>query len=348
MFQINLSESSRYHIKQLLHFFYSNTLSINLHLHLPSLIILQQSHFNIRIAFLISMARDDHLKQGAEVKAYESFLAGSISGAVARAVTAPLDTVKIRLQLQTAKGKQYNGIVYTAQNIIKNEGITSLWKGNVPAEIMYILYGSVQFSTYSVLNNALSNIQDNHSQLAISRPLHSLVVGAGAGVCSTVVTYPFDLLRTRLAANTSKQFLSMMATIQSIKKTDGYRGFFLGALPAVLSVASTTGLMFWNYEMARELAREYNYIPFIEGICGFIAGASAKGMTFPLDTIRKRVQMKRYETKLGSGIMRMMFSILRNEGIFGFYRGFGISVMKTAPTSAVSLFVYEYSLNLIK
>ncbi|WEJ92860.1 mitochondrial thiamine pyrophosphate transporter [Yamadazyma tenuis] len=123
--------------------------------------------------------RKDHLQQGADVSPYKSLVAGSISGAVARAITAPLDTVKIRLQLQTAPLKDYLGVSHTFKNIVRNEGVIGLWKGNVPAEIMYILYGATQFTSYSILNKALTQAQDNVPILRFSRPTHSLIVGAG-------------------------------------------------------------------------------------------------------------------------------------------------------------------------
>ena len=46
--------------------------------------------------------------------------------------------------------------------------------------------------------------------------------------------------------------------------------------------------------------------------------------------------------------LHIFVTILKNEGVFGLYKGFGISVLKTAPTSAISLFMYEYSLSFIR
>ncbi|KAK6202685.1 P-type ATPase [Scheffersomyces amazonensis] len=262
-------------------------------------------------------------------------------------VTAPLDTIKIRLQLQQKVYKESQGVIRITSDLIRNEGVVGLWKGNVPAEILYILYGGVQFTSYSMISKALSEIE-NANNVNLSASSHSLVVGFGAGIASTFVTYPFDLLRTRLAANSNKQLLSMTSTFKQIWKEEGIRGCFTGIKPATLSVASTTAVMFWSYEASREFARKFNEIPFLEGICGFIAGATSKGVTFPLDTLRKRTQM--YTILYGSkpiSAFKLFFKILGNEGIYGLYKGFGISLLKTAPTSAVTLFVYEYSLNYI-
>lgn len=295
-----------------------------------------------------SSGRVDHLKRGASVLSYESALAGAISGGVARMVTAPLDTIKIRLQLQEQTFKNRQGVSVVLKNLLRTEGPVALWKGNVPAEIMYILYGAVQFTSYQFLNQSFDEISKTYN-IQIASSIHSLITGIGAGGASTLVTYPFDLLRTRLAANSNKQFLSMTSTIAKIVKTEGLQGCFSGIKPAMLSVAMTTGIMFSTYDRIMEYSQQYPGIPFIEAICGFIAGATSKGITFPLDTLRKRCQMfgVKNSTKNVSAI-KLMKRIIVNEGIFGFYKGFGISVLKTAPTSAVSMWMYEYSLNMIR
>lgn len=211
---------------------------------------------------------------------------------------------------------------------------------------MYILYGAVQFTSYTAISKMLTLFQKDSKQFNFSPAVHSLVVGTGAGITSTAVTYPFDLLRTRLAANNKREILSMMKTINSIYKNDGMLGFFIGIRPAVLSVASNTGLMFWAYELAREFTSNYTEVPFIEGICGFFAGATAKGITFPLDTLRKRIQVKTLDHS--SSLFSLCKQIIVREGLFGLYKGFGISVFKTAPTSAMSIFIYEYTISIIR
>lgn len=210
---------------------------------------------------------------------------------------------------------------------------------------MYVLYGASQFSAYAVLNSVVDGLEQSHGISVRSAAIQLLFVGAGAGMTSTLVTYPFDLLRTRLAANADRQFLLMSKTVQGIFRTDGALGFFAGIRPTMLSVASTTGLMFWLYELARDLTRKHENIPFKEGFCGFFAGAVSKGITFPLDTLRKRMQVLSKVDRTGA--FSLFRGILRSEGLLGFYRGFLISVLKTAPTSAISLFVYEYALELI-
>ncbi|KAG5421577.1 TPC1 [Candida metapsilosis] len=292
--------------------------------------------------------REDHLKKGSNVSPYEALFAGSVAGGISRAITAPLDTIKIRLQLETRSFHQRQSITAVVKDLLKNEGVIALWKGNVPAEILYILYGGVQFTSYSIISTNLSRLEQ-HYKFSLSPSSHSLIVGSGAGLASTLATYPFDLLRTRLVANKNRDLVSMRTTIEQILKKEGVSGMFAGVKPASISVASTTGLMFWSYELTRSFSQEYKNIPFIEGICGFIAGVTSKGITFPLDTLRKRCQVYAvvHDTKPVSA-MRLFLNIIKQEGIFGLYRGYGISILKTAPTSALSLWMYEYTISFMK
>ncbi|KAM9912491.1 hypothetical protein OXX69_002526 [Metschnikowia pulcherrima] len=289
------------------------------------------------------LERKNHLQKDSDVTAVESLVAGSVSGAVARAVTAPLDTIKIRLQLSSMRedGLKGTGLV---KELLRNEGIRALWKGNIPAEGLYILYGASQFTSFAMINKWFSHFQDqNH--FSVSQSTQSLLVGGATGFISTFVTYPFDLLRTRLVAHESRNLLSIKDTCKSIHALDGLKGFFFGVHPTLLSVVMSSGLFFWSYSLARDAAEEINKRSHgklwgVEAMCGFVAGVTAKAITFPLDTIRKRMQVLR-----GGRASQMLIDHWRSYGLANFYRGFGVSVIKTAPTSAISMAIYEYSIS---
>ena len=125
-------------------------------------------------------------------------VAGGLAGLTSRFVIAPLDVVKIRLQLQSRPGTTYNGAIHAARTIVAQEGLTALWKGNIPAELLYVSYSMVQFVMYREAHVILEKAD-------YPKRYRSFVAGASAGMCATVVTYPLDLLRTRFAAQgTSK------------------------------------------------------------------------------------------------------------------------------------------------
>lgn len=253
-----------------------------------------------------------------------------------------MDTIKIRLQLVLVKAQPVSG-VHLISEILRKEGVAALWKGNVPAEYLYIFYGASQFTSYSVLNRSFGEFQEKFN-FTLHPLAHSFVVGCGTGIFSTLITYPFDLLRTRLAANDSAQFLSMSKIAREIYQDHGMRGFLAGIGPSMLSIVASSGFFFCTYSLARDVtkfieSRYHRQVWAVEAVCGFVAGATSKALTFPLDTIRKRLQMLHHKSS-----WLMLVDHWRHHGLRGFYRGFGVSLLKTAPTSALSVSVYEYSL----
>lgn len=265
----------------------------------------------------------NHLDTRAVVLPWVLLWAGLVSGGVARMVTAPLDVVKIRLQLQTTG--YYRGIAHTLVQVVRDEGVRGLWKGNVPAELLYVLYGATQFLVYLAVCAGLN-------QTRVPDSWHPVAAGMAAGAASTVTTYPFDLLRTRLAA--SRSGTRLVATVRQLYGESGVRAFYGGMLPTLLLVALNSGAMFHVYGAARRVAEQMD-APYAEAACGLVAGGVAKGLVFPLDLLRRRMQMG------ALGAWATARGILLRDGPRGFYRGFLVSVLKTGPTSAISMWTYE-------
>jgi solute carrier family 25 (mitochondrial thiamine pyrophosphate transporter), member 19 len=131
-------------------------------------------------------------------------IAGGVAGFTSRFVIAPLDVIKIRLQLQSNRGSTYRGAIHAAKTIFAQEGLTAFWKGNIPAELLYISYSMVQFVAYREAHILLEQAQ-------IPTSYRSFVAGAAAGTCATIVTYPLDLLRTRFAAQGTAKVLFFLS-----------------------------------------------------------------------------------------------------------------------------------------
>ncbi|KAI1390237.1 mitochondrial thiamine pyrophosphate carrier 1 [Hypoxylon trugodes] len=297
--------------------------------------------------------------------------AGATAGLISRFVIAPLDVVKIRLQLQShslsnpstildLRGSPvYKGTIGTFRHIIANEGITALWKGNVPAELMYVAYASVQFTTYRSTTMLLRRVfgDREEGQKGLPKSVESFVSGAAAGATATATTYPLDLLRTRFAAQgNDRVYTSLRRAIADIQRDEGVRGFFRGLSPALAQIVPFMGLFFAVYEGARLHLGQIE-LPWGAGdaTAGVIASIVAKTGVFPLDLVRKRIQVQgptrgRYVHKNIPeyvGTVSTIRAILQREGARGLYRGLTVSLIKAAPASAVTMWTYERMLNFL-
>lgn len=86
-----------------------------------------------------------------KVRVTDDAVAGASAGAIARMISAPFDVVKIRFQLQSPVNPKYKSVVQSLRTVVKEEGVLSLWKGNLSASYLWISYMMVQFSMYGVL-----------------------------------------------------------------------------------------------------------------------------------------------------------------------------------------------------
>lgn len=243
-----------------------------------------------------------------------SILAGSSSGLLVRFFISPIDVVKIRLQLSN-----HSSLTSTVYHIFRKEGIRAFWKGNIPAELLYVIYGASQFTSFTIVSNVVP-LHDG--------PLKDMIVGATAGSMATVISYPFDLLRTRLASYTKSGSKSLLLSIREIWKENGPLGFFKGCQVGIGYISILTGISFGSYSFMKRRDMD-------SAVAGGIAGLLSKTFVYPLDLIKRRLQIK-------GNLLNHIKQIYRINGFRGFYRGLSLALLKSVPSTALSLYFYEF------
>lgn len=193
---------------------------------------------------------------------------------------------------------------------------------------------------------------------ALPPAVSSFIAGAVAGATATALTYPLDLLRTRFAAQgTSRVYKSLISGFTHIARNEGLRGYYHGLGPGVAQVVPYMGLFFAVYEGLRPEMHNLR-LPFGSGdaIAGTLASIITKTGVFPLDLIRKRLQVQgpvRERFAAGqvpeykNGAWRTGRAIVAKEGWSGLYKGLGISLIKAAPASAITMWSYERALRMM-
>lgn len=230
-----------------------------------------------------------------------------------------------------------------------------LWKGNIPAELMYVCYGALQFTAYRSTTQALAQLD----AYRLPPSAESFVAGAVAGGIATASTYPLDLLRTRFAAQGQERiYSSLRASVVDIARHEGAVGFFRGCSASVAQIVPYMGLFFMTYEALRPVMARLDSLPFgtSDATTGVIASVIAKTGVFPLDLVRKRLQVQGPTRRLYvhrnipeyKGVVKTIVLILRTQGVRGLYRGLTVSLFKAAPASAVTMWTYERALKVIR
>ena len=210
--------------------------------------------------------------------------------------------------------------------------------------------------SYRSISQALT-LGKTHHMLPVRIPgsAESFISGALAGGFATTVTYPLDLLRTRFAAQGSVRiYTGLYGACKDIMRDEGAPGFFRGLSAAVGSIVPYMGLFFTSYEFFHSYIGGAK-LPFASGdaVAGVAASVLAKTATFPLDLVRKRLQIQgptreKYihtNVPVYKGVWQGLYTIYQKQGVRGWYRGLTVSLVKAAPASAVTMYVYERTLH---
>lgn len=291
--------------------------------------------------------------------------AGATAGGLTRAISQPLDVIKIRFQLQVEPIKQlpgakYWGVTQAFRQIIHEEGVRALWKGHVPAQVLSILYGVAQATCFEVLTREIWQLvpELRGSQ---HRPLVHFFCGGAAGVFASFISFPFDIVRTRLVAQGEpKVYFSMSHAVREILRREGPKGLFQGLAPVLIQMAPHSGIQFASYTALTRLAyfstKENKKPAFHHSLLmGAIAGAISKTAIYPFDLAKKRLQVTGFDNgRIGfgqtfntSGLFHCIHKIVKTEGYIALYKGLWPSTIKAGVVSALYFTFYENTCALI-
>ena len=301
---------------------------------------------------------------------------GAVAGGVARVLVSPLDVAKIRLQAQreSLRTGKYRGTVHVMVTVAREEGAAGLFRGTVPALLFWIPYTGIQFA-------ALGAFERGAEACGAAAAVHPTALafagGAVAGVAATVASYPFDLMRTTMAAQgTPPVYRTLGECVAGVWRRSGPAGFYTGLGTTVLEIIPGSAVQFGAYAglkrgaagvRARARARagpragasgsggeelDLELGAAEKFACGLLAGSVSKMAVHPLDVAKKRIQIQglvRAERmgrsvargEYAKGLLDCLGRILAAEGVEGLYKGLAPSLLKAAPATAITFLVYE-------
>ncbi|KAI4380279.1 hypothetical protein MLD38_006488 [Melastoma candidum] len=290
----------------------------------------------------------------------KELIAGGTAGGIAKTAVAPLERTKILMQTRT-NGYQSLGVWRCLQRILQTEGFPGFYKGNGASVLRIVPYAALHFMTYERYRWWILN---NYQGLG-SGPLIDLIAGSAAGGTAVMCTYPLDLARTKLAyqvKNTIKNSGSGMSgsctlpayngirdVLTSVYKEGGIRGLYRGVGPTLTGILPYAGLKFYVYEELKSHVPEEHQKSIVMRLsCGAMAGLFGQTFTYPLDVVRRQMQVESLQDSAGGmssarykNTLDGLTSIVRNQGWRQLFAGLSINYIKIVPSVAIGFTVYD-------
>ncbi|PIN23984.1 Mitochondrial solute carrier protein [Handroanthus impetiginosus] len=265
-------------------------------------------------------------------------ISGGIAGAVSRTAVAPLETIRTHLMV----GSSGHSTTEVFKDIMKKDGWTGLFRGNFVNVIRVAPSKAIELFVYDTINKNLSPKPGEQPKLPIPP---SLFAGACAGESSTLVTYPLELLKTRLTIQRGV-YNNLLDAFVKILQEGGPGELYRGLTPSLIGVIPYAAANYCAYDTLRKAYRKIfkqEKIGNIETLLiGSAAGAISSTATFPLEVARKQMQVGAVSGRqVYKNVLHALASILEQEGIHGLYRGLGPSCLKLVPAAGISFMCYE-------
>lgn len=296
-------------------------------------------------------------------------VAGAASGALSKTVMAPLDRLKLVVQLrgeipgnggggvssiQTSQHHQYAGPIMALRKMVHEEGVWALWRGN--ATTIWIQGGSsaLSFLFMDVWKGVFSTTTEHKNH-------HTRSFGAAAlgGATSMTLLYPLGLVRTKLALDMGngpdeRKYRGMRDVVVDSVRTNGWTSLFRGYGVALISVTMYRMIHLGGYEVIKKeiLDRRRSHHLNVDksgSILWWERLAAAQGVSmtastvhYPLDSVRRRLMMQSdAQERRYKSAMDCVQKIYHFEGIAGFYRGLGTSYIRSV-SAAFLLVSYDF------
>lgn len=311
----------------------------------------------------------------------KEILFGSISGMAGKFVEYPFDTIKVRLQSQPSSGKaHYSSTLDCFKQTIQNDGYRGLYRGLSMPMVGAMFENAILFVSFSKASDAVRLWRglSKDSELDIQGVM---TAGALSGAVTSFVLTPIELIKCRLQVQTAyspslstptgkiglssgplantpmhrkahtaavpvtvtrPQPQSITSMMREIYQTKGLRGFWRGQFSTLLRESGGSCCWFSIYEGSLRHLRPSGTTKKenTEGqlmLSGALAGVGYNTLFFPFDTIKSRMQTN----ASSSDFTEVVKEIWRRHGVRGYFKGWGITVARAAPSNALIFWVYE-------
>lgn len=302
------------------------------------------------------------MSEGSSVKTGNfmlDFMIGGVSAAVSKTLVAPIERVKLLLQVQDsnkniAVDKRYKGIGDCFSRVASEQGIASFWRGNTANVIRYFPTQALNFACKDFYKTYLCPY--NPKKEPVMFFIGNCASGGAAGATSLTVVYPLDFGRTRLAADVgsgkAREFNGLVDCLRKVAISDGPQGLYRGFGISVIGIIAYRAAYFGMFDTGKAImfadAKKANF--FAMWAFAQAVTVSAGIVSYPLDTVRRRLMMmsgKKGADIQYTGTWDCFVKIKQQEGIKAFFKGSLSNVIRGTGGALVLVFYDKFQAYLL-
>jgi len=274
---------------------------------------------------------------------FENFMLAGVAAGVSKTAAAPIERVKLLVQNQDEMIKQgrldrpYKGVIDCCSRVMQTEGIYPFWRGNLANVLRYFPTQALNFAFKDAIKVAFATPKDASQAKKFTM---NILSGGMAGTCSLLFVYSLDYARTRLANDAKgkggeRQFNGLIDVYTKTLKSDGIQGLYRGFAISAVGIFIYRGMYFGLFDTLKPLLLGDTPNVTLSFLLGWAVTITAGLMSYPIDTIRRRMMMTsgggvKYKGSIDCGIQ-----ILKNEGFMSMMKGAGANILRGVAGAGV-------------
>jgi solute carrier family 25 (adenine nucleotide translocator) protein 4/5/6/31 len=271
----------------------------------------------------------------------ENFALSGAAAVISKTVAAPIERVKLLVQNQAEMLKQgkisepYKGIIDCTSKTMKAEGPLSFWRGNLANCIRYFPTQALNFAFKDKIKLAFKSSKSDPYMVNFGKNIAS---GGVAGALSLCFVYSLDFARTRLANDTksakkagvegTRQFNGLIDVYKKTLASDGIAGLYRGFVISCAGIIVYRGFYFGLYDTLKPTLLGDNPSLAASFALGYAVTVTSGLISYPVDTIRRRMMMTSGQAEKYSGSMDCFVKIMKKEGFMSLMKGAGANILR--------------------
>jgi len=275
----------------------------------------------------------------------ENFMLSGAAAGVSKTAAAPIERVKLLVQNQSELIKQglldrpYKGVTDCTMRVLKTEGVYPFWRGNLANVLRYFPTQALNFAFKDSIKAVFKTPKDAPDFVKFGTNIAS---GGAAGTMSLLFVYSLDYARTRLAndckggvCNTERQYNGLIDVYVKTLKSDGIQGLYRGFAISAVGIFIYRGLYFGLYDTIKPIVLGADAGLGISFILGWVVTVTAGLISYPIDTVRRRMMMTSGTGEKYKGSMDCFMTVTKNEGFMSLMKGAGANILRGVAGAGV-------------